>query len=234
MGLEALAGMKIRPPRGFGGWLASKKRKWFSTSIQVVGPAGAGVTSFIIQLVQQGIIGENVSKNYNFGKGFTTLLQAQGVVRKLNLRDVPVEKEEERFMAFCADYLKRKPAGVVWVAPGLPEILNMEEPPEYELFRKYVQFLMSTTYPLPGDGGRKKKVPKFLAVYVNHMDEYERMWSVNFLDYLHHYREPLNYVRKNHRSVKVICQPCCAWAGINVREPLMQLLMDVEVEKVKV
>ncbi len=199
----------------------------------MVGPQGAGVTSYILQLVQPGILDEEIMDHYNNGETFTTKVQYQGVIRKFQLRDNIAEEDiGKRFKSFCSDYMDRKPVGVVWLAPGRPEILNDKgERPEYELFRKYCQFLMADKYPRPDGKEKRKPKPKFLILLVNHMDEYERQWSVNFLDFLHHYRKPLAYIRKDHRGVRVITQPCCAWANVNVREPLMDVLMDLEVEK---
>jgi hypothetical protein len=229
LGLEALAGMKLRPPAGMGSKIAARKRKWWATIIQVLGPEGAGVTSYILQLVQPGILDE-VMPHYNSGKTFTTLVQYNGIIRKVQLRDNLVDGDEKRFKSYCLDYMERKPTGVVWIAPGRPDLLKDDDRPEYELFRRYVQFLTSDTYPVGGKEVKKKK-PKFLIVLVNHMDEYDRMWSVNFFDFLHHYRGPLAYIRKNHKDIRVNTQPCCAWANVGVREPLMDVLMDLEVEK---
>lgn len=235
MGLEALAGMKLRPPRGLGDKVGSFWKKHWAKRVQVVGPDGAGVTSYLLQLVQPGILDEEIMDHYNNGETFNTRVQYQGVIRKIQLRDNLADGDDmgKRFKSFCSDYMDRKPAGVIWLAPGRPEILNdKEDREEYELFRKYVQFLMADTYPRPDGKLKRKPKPKFLVVLVNHMDEYERSWSVNFLDFLHYYRKPLAYVRKDHKGVMVTCQPCCAWANINVREPLMDVLMDLEVEKV--
>lgn len=228
MSIELLAGLKgARAPPGMGSKIGNFFRKRVTLNIQVAGPAGSGVTSYILQLVQQGILDTEPMKNYNGGKPFTTTLQLGGIPRKLGLRDVPVDDEEERFTLLCADYIKRKPMGVVWVAPGQPKILkDKEERDEYALFRKYVQFLVSDTYPMPGKDVKTVK-PKFLIVVINHMDVYDAVWQVTFFSFLHYYRKPLAFLRKGHKDVRVICIPCCAWAGINVRDPLIELMTSV-------
>lgn len=198
----------------------------------MVGPPGAGVTSYILQLVQPGILDEDLMEHYNGGKTFDTQVQFGGTIRKLRLRDVLVDDEEKRFRYLCNDFLDRKPQVVVWMAPGRPEILSEGDRPEYELFRKYVQFLMADRYPHLDGKEVKKKRPKALIVLVNHMDEYERLWQVNFFDFLHHYRSPLAYIRKNYKQVRVITRPCCAWANVGVRDPLMDVMMDLDIEKV--
>ena len=234
MGLEVLASLKgMRAPAGIGSRISTFWKQRIATNIQVVGPEGAGVTSYILQLVQPGILDDNTMAHYNGGKTFDTKVQCRGVIRKLKLRDVLVEDEEKRFVRLCSDFTERKPVVVIWIAPGKPEILkDKEDRPEYELFRRYVQFLMADKYALPDGTMKKKKRPKALIVQVNHMDEYERLWQVNFFDFLEYYRKPLAYIRKDYKKVRVITQPCCAWGNIGIREPLMDVLMDLDVEKV--
>jgi hypothetical protein len=228
MSIELLAGLKgVRAPPGMGSKIGNFFRRRITLNIQVVGPAGSGVTSYILQLIQRGILDTEVMKTYNEGKPFTTTVQIGGTPRKLGLRDIPIDDEEDRFTLMCADYMKRKPMGVVWVAPGRPKILKeKDEREEYALFRRYVQFLVSDTYPMPGKDVKTVK-PKFLMVVINHMDEYDAMWQVTFFTFLHYYRKPLSYIRKKHKDVRVICIPSCAWAGINVLDPLIDIITSV-------
>lgn len=231
MSLELLAGLKgVRTPPGLGSKLKAWWRSKWPAQIQVVGPRGAGVTSYLLQLVQPGILDEAVMDHYNGGKPFSCLVQSQGTIRKLKVKDVLVDDEEKRFRYICADFMDRKPNVVVWIAPGRPDILADPDRPEYDLFRRYVQFLMADKYPNLDGSQAKKRRPKALVFLVNHMDEYERLWSVNFFDFLHHYRQPLAYIRKNYKDVRVVTQPCCAWANVGVREPLMDVLMDLDIE----